>query len=118
MPAIPPASSTAGTQRFGPSSIDAVMAMHSSMSSMSGVVRVAWNISLMETPERTPSVAGKRWPSNRTPYAAVGIRISAILICHDVIPALSSPKAASPPSTIPPGNHTWNWLSLTVLLSG
>ncbi len=59
IPAMPPASSTAGTQRFGPSSTDAVIAMAMSITHMKGVRKAARNISPMLTPASTPSVAGK-----------------------------------------------------------
>ena len=64
---MPPASSTAGTQRVGPISMDAVIVIANSMSSMNGVVSAARNISRIETPARTPSVGGNfsrssMWP--------------------------------------------------------
>ena len=67
IPAIPPASSTAGTQRLGPSSTEAVMDMATSMTHMNGVARADLNISPIPTPACTPSVCGNRAPRSRTP---------------------------------------------------
>ena len=43
------------------------MAMAMSITHMRGVASAALNISPMLTPACTPSVAGNRWPSRRTP---------------------------------------------------
>ncbi len=64
---MPPASSTAGTQRLGPSSTEAVMAIAISMTHMSGVANAARNISPMPTPAPTPSVTGKGSRRSITP---------------------------------------------------
>ena len=64
---MPPASSTAGTHRVGPISMDAVIVIANSMSSMNGVVSAARNISPTETPACTPSVGGNRSRSSMWP---------------------------------------------------
>ncbi len=55
---MPPASSTAGTQRLGPSSTEAVIAIAISITHMNGVMNATRNISPTLTPACTPSVAG------------------------------------------------------------
>ena len=89
-----------------------------SMTSMSGVVNAALKASPKLTPACTPSVTGNGSRNSRKPYDKVGINTNPILTCQAPTPIASSPKAASPPITTPPGNHTWNWFSFTVLLSG
>ena len=115
---MPPASNTAGIQRLGPSSTEAVMAMATSITHMRGVAKAALNISPRPTPARTPSVAGKGCASRSHPYASVGTRMRPSLSCQAPNPTASKPKLPNPPITTPPGNQTWNRLSLTVLFSG
>ena len=83
---MPPASNTAGTQRLGPSSTEAVMAMATSITHMRGVLKDALNISPMLTPARTPSVEGNGWVSRSHPYASVGTRMRPSLSCQAPIP--------------------------------
>jgi len=114
---------------LGPSSVEAVSSMQNIHSRNIGR-KASRNMSPVDTPEATRSVAGNFTPRKSTPYRSVAIRMGTILIFQPnaVIAAVtverSSPsilvsaKAASPPITMPPGNHAWSTLSLCVLSSG
>jgi hypothetical protein len=116
MPGRPAVVRMFGIQVVLPSSVNAVISMQTTISRNRGF-KQASHIEPVETPRWTRSVFGKGWPDEQESIDASGMSMVANS-AFQPRPAFSMTQARTPAITMPPGNHTWKWLSFVVLSLG